>query len=212
MRFYNARVIANYLADKLRVHAVNIVTLDDDTKWMIDVGFGGDGPTSPLPLTDGTIVRNLGTQEVRLIRDLIDDQTERMPYNKLWIYQYRNHPLHAWNSFYAFSDTLEFFPSDLGIINWYTSTHPENIQTSTVLVILFLRRSCLSDDKRQEIYAKRMLVNGVVKEFRGEKTTVIQTCHSEAERVNALKVHFNIELTDEQRTGIKGYRTEITSN
>jgi hypothetical protein len=33
---------------------------------MVDVGFGGDRPTKPITLTDGSVTRNLGTQEVKL--------------------------------------------------------------------------------------------------------------------------------------------------
>jgi len=44
-----------------RVHIANLVTLSDGTKWMIDVGFGGDGVTKLLPLVPVQITRNIGT-------------------------------------------------------------------------------------------------------------------------------------------------------
>src|ERR1700753_1694269 len=73
-------------------HIVNIVTLPDNTRWMVDVGFGGDGATKPLPLIEDHITRNIGTQDIRLTRDFLPDQTERTPDRKLWVYQYRNSP------------------------------------------------------------------------------------------------------------------------
>jgi len=70
------------------VHIVNIVTLSDGSRWTVDVGFGGDGATRPLPLVEGHVTRNLGTQDVRLVRDFIPEQTQRSdPERKLWIYQ-----------------------------------------------------------------------------------------------------------------------------
>lgn len=101
-----------------RVHIVNIVTLSDGTRWMVDVGFGGDGASKPVPLIEGPITKNIGTQDIRLVQDFIPSQTERTPERKLWIYQYQNSPEKPWNSFYAFSDKIEFLPADYHIMNW----------------------------------------------------------------------------------------------
>ena len=58
------------------VHIVNIVTLTNRAKYMIDVSFGGDG-TSPLPLKEGLITQNIGTQELRLVYDSIPQQIDK---------------------------------------------------------------------------------------------------------------------------------------
>ncbi|KAF2726122.1 arylamine N-acetyltransferase 2 [Polychaeton citri CBS 116435] len=191
------------------VHIVNIVTLEDNTRWMVDVGFGGDGATKPLPLTDGHITQNIGTQEIRLIRDFIPTQTERTPGREMWIYQYRNESSKPWNSFYAFSDLLEFLPPDFHIMNWFTSTSPENAQTFTTLVVKFLRRPRKDALDDEEIYGKRMLVNGTVKENLGGRTQVVQECTTEEERVKALKTWFDLELTQEEIASIRGRNTEL---
>ncbi|CCF34659.1 hypothetical protein CH063_06607, partial [Colletotrichum higginsianum] len=47
-------------------HMVSIVALPDGSQHMIDVAFGGDGATKPIPLLHGQAVQNLGPQEVRL--------------------------------------------------------------------------------------------------------------------------------------------------
>jgi len=57
---------------------------------MVDVSFGGDGVTAPLPLLEGHVIRNIGTQELRLVYSTIDEQVDKS--RKPWIYQYRNHP------------------------------------------------------------------------------------------------------------------------
>ena len=62
-----------------RVHIVNIATLTDRAKYMIDVSFGGDGATSPLLLKEGHITQNVGTQELRLVYDSIPQQNRQIP-------------------------------------------------------------------------------------------------------------------------------------
>lgn len=194
-----------------RVHIVNIVTLSDRTRWMVDVGFGGDGATKPIPLLDRIITRNIGTQDIRLTRDFIPGQIERTPDRKLWIYQYRNSPDKPWNSFYAFSDLVEFLLPDFNIMNWYTGSCPESFQTFTVLVVKFLRRLNVERPSDDEIFGKRMLVDGTVKENLNGKTHVVQECKTEEERIEALREWFGIELTQEERESIRGFGTELKS-
>jgi arylamine N-acetyltransferase len=86
------------------VHIVNIVTLSDGSKWMCDVAFGGDGATKPLQLLEDEITHNMGTQDIRLVKDHIPAQVDRRLQTKMWIYQYRNSSTQAWNSFYAFHE------------------------------------------------------------------------------------------------------------
>lgn len=195
----------------LRVHIVNIVTLTDGTRWMVDVGFGGDGASKPIPLIEGHVTRNIGTQDIRLIQDFIPGQTERTPERKLWICQYRNSTRKPWNSFYAFSDLVEFLPADFNVMNAYTGSHPESFQTSTILIVKFLRRPEEDGSGEDQIYGKRMLVNGVIKENLGGKTNVIQECKSEPERIEALRTSFGIELTQDEVESIRGRNTELKS-
>lgn len=178
---------------------------------MVDVGFGGDGATKPIPLIEGHVTRNMGTQDIRLIQDFIPGQTERTPERRLWIYQYRNGADQDWNSFYAFSEWVEFMPADFHIMNWYTGSHPESFQTFTALIVKFLRRPNELAPGGEEIFGKRTLVNGTVKENLGGRTKIVQECKTEEERVAALKTWFEIELTEEERTGIRGWVTELKS-
>ncbi|KAF2015797.1 arylamine N-acetyltransferase 1 [Aaosphaeria arxii CBS 175.79] len=189
------------------VHLVNIVTLPDSTRWMLDVGFGGDGATLPVPLIPGQILSNIGSQEIRLIRDHIPTQTHRTDATKLWIYQYRNFASQPWNSFYAFPET-EFMEADFKVMNWYTGSSPTSFQTFTCILIKFLRRE-REDGKGQEVYGKRMLVNGTVKENLGGKTKVVRECRTEGERIEALEEWFGMRFTEEEREGIKGHVTEL---
>lgn len=199
------------------VHIVNIVTLDGDEqggdggaqRYAVDVAFGGDGPTAPMPLVDGYVQNNLGAQEVRLVREWASTQVHRVDEAKLWIYQYRNGQDKEWNSYYAFTET-EFMAADWSVVNYWTSTCPDSHQTRTVLVVRFLARQKLRGEEGElEIYGKRMLVNGVVKENLGGKTHQLVSCKTEAERIDILRSHFKIKLSQEEADSIKNWVTDL---
>ncbi|KAF9769676.1 hypothetical protein IL306_012880 [Fusarium sp. DS 682] len=165
----------------------------------------------PMPLIDGLIHDNLGTQQIRLERDWISHQVHRTEETKLWIYQYRNSQDKEWNSFYSFPGT-EFLALDWDVVNWWVNTHADSHQPRNVLTIKFLNRPVEHDasfEGEMKIYGKRMLVNGVVKENLGGKTQVITTCNTEQERVEAFEKYFQLFLTKEEKEGIRGYVTEI---
>ncbi|KAF4630027.1 hypothetical protein G7Y89_g8114 [Cudoniella acicularis] len=189
------------------VHIVNIVTLPTGEKYALDVGFGGDQATKPLPMTSGHVVQNLGAQEIRLIHSTIPEQADQT--KKLWIYQYRNGADKEWNSFYSFPE-VEFLASDFEIINFFTSNKQggTNFQTRTVLTVRFLRGK-VEGEEDERIVGKVMLVNGEVKRNDGGKTRVIAVCETEEERIKALKEHFEIELTEEEVAGVKGRNVEL---
>ena len=168
---------------------------------MLDVGFGGDGATKPLPLISGHVEQNLGPQEIRLIYSTIEQQIDQS--KMLWIYQYRNGVDKDWNSFYCFPE-FEFLPQDFEIMNYFTSTSQggTNFQTRTVLIVRFLR-------EEESIVGKVMLVDGVVKRNLGGQTEIVKICEGEHERVKALKEYFAITLTEEEKEGVKGRNVEL---
>ncbi|KAI0444086.1 hypothetical protein F4803DRAFT_512612 [Xylaria telfairii] len=189
------------------VHIVSIVELDG-RQYHVDIAFGGDCATQPMPLVDGLVHQNIGAQQIRLVRDWIPTQLKRTDEAKLWIYEYRNGPDLPWNPFYCFT-MVEFMPNDWEVVNVYASTSPKSWQTKTVIAIKFLRRARDGGDGGEEIYGKRMLVNGLVKENLGGKTAVIYECKTEEERVAALDKYFDIRLTEEEKNAVKGWRTAL---
>ncbi|KAJ2975133.1 hypothetical protein NUW58_g8443 [Xylaria curta] len=188
------------------VHIVSIVEIDGQ-KYHVDIAFGGDCATLPMPLVDGLVHQNIGAQQIRLVRDWIPTQLKRTEATKLWIYEYRNGPEMDWNSFYCFA-MVEFMPNDWEVVNVFASTSPKCWQTKTVIAIKFLRR--IREDGDEEIYGKRMLVNGVVKENLGGRTAVVYECKTEEERVAALEKYFDIQLTEEEKGAIKGWPTALS--
>ncbi|KAL4878721.1 hypothetical protein BJY04DRAFT_194969 [Aspergillus karnatakaensis] len=189
-------------------HINNIVQLPSGEKFSVDVGFGGDGPTCPLPLNDlGKSFKNLGNQEIRLTHDHIPKQNSRG--DKLWIYQYRNGPHLEWNSFYCFAE-LEFFQEDFEVMNWWTSA--KTLHKWTVLCVRFLREGegvefsenpSLPLDCGVKIVGKVMLVDNVIKVNLGRETSIVHSFDTEEGRLRALKDYFGISLTEDEAHSIR---------
>ncbi len=208
------------------VHLVNIVTLPDPdrnpdagggrdsfVRYALDAGFGGDGPTVPMPLVDGLVHRNgIGAQEIRLARELIPEQRwrgEDAP--RMWVYQYRNGAEQPWNRTYAFYE-VEFTEADFRVVNWYASQHPDSPQRTMVLAILFLRGRREGDNGKgpQEcVTGKLMMVDGEVKRNVTGRTELVKVCKTEQDRVEALREYFGIELTLEERESVRGRVVEL---
>ncbi|KAE8446808.1 hypothetical protein EG329_011585 [Mollisiaceae sp. DMI_Dod_QoI] len=181
-------------------------------------GFGGDGPTHPLPLISGHESLNLGTQTVRLIHSPIPCNADQS--QKWWVYQYRNSPTQDWNSFYAFPE-LEFSEADFQVMNWWTSASMDeaNFQTRTVLIVRFLKGKVGELERGVEIgsegkekvgiVGKIMLVNGEMKKNDGGKTKLVMVCKTEEERVRVFREYFDIELKEEEIQGVKGRIVEL---
>ncbi|GAQ36142.1 N-terminal acetyltransferase [Aspergillus tubingensis] len=183
-------------------HAVNIVTLADNSNYMLDVGYGGDGPTTPLPLVHTPIpIHNIGTQEICLQKngESSGDRSHSAndPSTNAWTYQFRNGSEQAWRVGYAFHE-LEFFPRDFEVMNFYTSQNPTSFLTQRLLVIRFLQRA------DGEVYGKVILDQDKLKENRGGKNELVKVCNTESERVDVLRDVFGVDLTEEERRGVCG--------
>jgi N-hydroxyarylamine O-acetyltransferase len=91
------------------------------TSWLADVGFGGEGLLTPVPMIAGTPVRQFAWSY-----QLFDN-------SGLWVLQ----SLSAgdWQDMYAF--TLEpHYLVDYEVANYYVSTHPSSIFVQTMTVQL----------------------------------------------------------------------------
>lgn len=171
-------------------------------KYVCDAAFGGDGPLFPMPLKEGVVTQNLGTQEIRFAYERIPKATS----HKFWIYQYRNGPDKPWNSFYAFNDT-ECLEMDFKAINYYTSQFPTFQQTTVIIVKFILGPDEATGDNK--VTGKLLLVNGSIKRNMGGKTEVVEVCKTESERIQAMKKWFGISLTEDEVIGIKDTVTEL---
>lgn len=203
---------------------INLVVLEDGSIWSCDVGFGGDGPTSPLALSanpnqEPEAVTNLGSQDVRLRRGVFPE-TVREEANQVWFYEYRNGKASAWNTYYAFGES-EASHWDLQCANFWVVTHPDSFQRKQILSVKFIRggiggtETSLEKGRNGEapgevaVVGKIMLADDVIKRNMGGKTETLKHCGTELERTKALEVYFGIYLTEEEKQGIEGFETEL---
>ncbi|KAL4986802.1 arylamine N-acetyltransferase 1 [Aspergillus falconensis] len=177
-------------------HSVNIVTFPDRTRYLVDVGYGGNGPIMPLPFLEGLVHQNIGTQTMRLVRGTFPNS-----FQEQWVYQFRNTEDQAWTPGYAFTE-VEFFLRDFEVMNFFTSHSPECFLTSNVLVVKFIREG-------DNVQGKIILDNDKVKMYLGSKSTIVQACKTESERLEVLENYFGIELRREERDGIRGRASSL---
>lgn len=105
-----ARVRAGATAVRARTHMLLRVDLPEGP-FVVDVGFGGDGPIHPVPLETGRELW-VGACGHRLHRE-----------GPLWVLE--GHAGEGWTDLYAF--TLEpQHPVDYEMANHFTSTHPRS--------------------------------------------------------------------------------------
>lgn len=178
---------------------VNIVTLSDGVKYMVDVGFGADCPIHPLPLEAGRVFPGIGPQEIRLVRENIHVNSD--PDQRLWIYQHRKSATHEWVSDYCFTE-VEFLFEDYEMMNFWTSKHPESFFVQRILVVRMIMVA-------NKLIAVLTMLDGELKERREGKTETIATCETEDERLKVFQHFFGIELEEVEKQGIRGLASEL---
>lgn len=178
---------------------VNIVTIGDQ-RYLVDVGFGGDNPTVPIPLIDGHIVRGRGNYSLRVqYKNLIQHSD---PSQRAWVYSYREDDESEWRDGYSFLE-FECFPEDYEIFNFNTSTNPQSFFVQSLTCMRFIA------GEDGEIAGTLSLLQNEVRERRGKDLKTLQSLRTEKERVAALKKWFRIELSEEEIAGIVGTPSEI---
>ena len=111
-----ARVRVGTAAIRPRTHMVLRVHLGDG-EWLADVGFGGEGPLEPVPMTEAAEVETPPVS-YRVVTE-----------GPLRVLQMRSAA--EWADLYAFAPE-GVHPVDFEVANWYTSTHPESVFVKTL--------------------------------------------------------------------------------
>ncbi|PYI07737.1 arylamine N-acetyltransferase 2 [Aspergillus sclerotiicarbonarius CBS 121057] len=180
-------------------HMVNIITIGEQ-KYLIDVGFGSNGPHQPVPLVPAYEFHNVGEQFGRLVYGPITQHTSKG--QSLWQYEIRNG--HGdWTPAYCFTET-EFLPEDFTMINYYMSTSRESWFTFHVVCVRMLL-----DDEGENIVGDLTLFNDTLKRRLGATSEVLEKFSSEEERVVALEKLFKIHVSEADRDRIRHTIAEI---
>lgn len=200
LRFWKEGMIDDPWVWRCRSHMVNIVTLKDGKKYMLDVGFGSNGPIKPLLLdTDLSQTQGIAPAEMRLVKRNLEANTD--PHQRLWVFEHRNDAKSEWLAMYCFTE-VEFLPQDYEMMNFWTSQSRKTWFTWRIVVVRLVM-------EEGELVGTMGLVGAELKRRVGGKTEVLRVCEGEGERLEVLREWFNIELSDFEKVGIKGMVTEL---
>lgn len=115
VRRFGARVVWTLAPDApvpSKTHTLLAVTVPDDRRpYLVDVGFGGQTPTSPIPLETGRVQQT--TLEPYRLQEHGDTLVLQAKIRG------------DWQSLYQFA-TRTAPPVDLKVGSWYASTHPSS--------------------------------------------------------------------------------------
>jgi arylamine N-acetyltransferase len=178
---------------------VNIVTIGNQ-RYLVDVGFGADVPSYPLPLIPGHESPGIFPQSYKLTYTRLPQHTDDT--QRAWVYSYRM-PDEPWTDGYSFIE-VEFFPEDYEVMNLSTMSAPQSFFVQVVLCV----KTLLNDDSKDAEGVLIMFKNEVKRRI-GGMVEVVETLRSELDRVRALEKWFGIVLTEEERKGIIGLVTEL---
>jgi N-hydroxyarylamine O-acetyltransferase len=95
-----------------RTHMVLVVDVEGQS-WLVDAGFGGEGPHEPVPLSG-----DVGSPSAGLVYRVVRE-------GELFVLRMRHVMRDAWADQYAFL-RQPVHAVDVEVANWYTSTHPDS--------------------------------------------------------------------------------------
>jgi arylamine N-acetyltransferase len=179
---------------------VNLLTIDGQ-KFLVDVGFGPDGPCRPLLLHSGQEFPGIFPQTLKLEHRALPRHTDQD--QRVWVYSYKRLPEDPWLDAYAFNE-IEFFPEDYEVMNLHTMTTRWSFFTQTVLCV-----KVVLDEKQEDIEGVVSLYKDEVKKKIKGEVVESEKFETETERVKGLEKWFGIRLNEEERKGIRYLSTEL---
>ncbi|KAJ4390335.1 hypothetical protein N0V85_007323 [Neurospora sp. IMI 360204] len=190
-------------------HMVNIVTINN-TRYLVDVGFGSNGSVNPVPLVHNHIFPTVSPVRGRLEYKSLSQHTD--PTNqRIWVYSTQENSSALWKEMYCFAADMEFFPADFEVMNLSTMTSPQSFFVQTVMCMWLLLDDDDDDDdkKEQQPIGVLILHKDYVKRRIGDKSEIIEHFESEEQRVKALQKYFGIVLTKKEKEAIRGLPSEL---
>lgn len=175
----------------------NLVIIDD-TKYLVDVGYGADGPTCPLPLKSGHI--NHDAQPFKLDYKHLPQHTDAG--QMVWVYsrlKTRDNNT-TWTEIYHFSE-VETFAADLEVLNYW------NMARSLFAQAVVVQRFTQTGSGEMGSY---VLMRDLLKYRVGETEEAIEVFQNEGQRVKALVKYFQISLTPEEILAIHGTQSALS--
>ncbi|KAI0123533.1 hypothetical protein BJ170DRAFT_86950 [Xylariales sp. AK1849] len=197
-------------------HCVNIITIAG-TKYMVDVGFGANGPTSPVRLEPELENIHVKPAKMRLLREAIPQNLNQDC--KIWIYQHRIDENTDWIPMYCFVD-FEFLLEDIRAMNFSPWKSPTSFFNQQVVVTRFTTPN-ESDSSDGPVLASEKTLSGAeidgalivdddrFKWRRNGKCVIDRRFKDDGERVECLKKYFGVTMDDEDWKAIHGTVGEV---
>jgi arylamine N-acetyltransferase len=179
---------------------VNIVTLGKK-KYLVDVGFGPDGPCRPIPLDSKYEAVGIAPQMLKLEYRCLSIHSD--PEQRLWVFSHKRQPESGWLEAYAFSE-MEFFPEDFEVMNFSTMTSRRSFFTHKVICV----KAILSPGENEIEGIMSLYHNEGKKRIHGE-IVESETFATESERIQVLENWFGIRLSEKEKLGINNMMSEL---
>ncbi|MDU0291125.1 arylamine N-acetyltransferase family protein [Saccharothrix longispora] len=157
-----ARVLLGRSGDIPRTHAL----LRVDGRWLADVGFGGGGLLTPLPLVPDVVVRQ-GDWAFRL------DHRDG-------VWTLHSSQGGGWTTLYDFTEDPRT-PADYEVLNHYLATHPKSVFLGRLVV------------QRTDEHARHSITDRVLTEARPDGSVVKRELTAD-ELTTTLREDFGLEL------------------
>lgn len=204
---------------------VNLVTIDE-TKYLVDVGYGRREPTQPVPLTaQGYEFAGIAPTRGKLERKTLSRHQHQHNATagagaarggqSLWVYSaWTTGPEDddgststgpGWVEQYSFTE-VEFFPEDFEVMNLYVMTTPQSYFVQTVLAY-----RAIWDEEAAELVGEVILHKDSLKRIHRGRSEAIAELRSEGDRVGALEEYFFISLTEKEKKAIQGLASALKS-
>ncbi|KAK4119052.1 cysteine proteinase [Parathielavia appendiculata] len=181
-------------------HMVNLVTIQGQ-RYLVDVGFGSNGPPHPVPLEDGHEFTGIAPMRGRLQYRKLEEHSE--PNQRVWLLSTQENEDAPWMDRYHFVE-IEFMPGDFEVMNLRTMTTPQSFFVQSVMCM-----RTIPDEKKEKSVGLLILHRDYVKRRMGLVSEIIEQLESEEQRVKALERYFGIVLSPEEQKGIRGLASEL---
>ena len=193
-------------------HIVNLITIAGK-KYMVDGGFGPQGPVDAFPLEADVVRDQVAPAELRLRHDNISNNVDTS--QKLWILEHR-YPGKEFEPVYCFTD-LEFTPNDMVGLNLEPWKNPSTMFTYKVVAVRFTTDKESEESPGSpsegsiegEIDGALSLNHDQLRWRRRGKKVLHLKFQEDSERVEALKKYFGIVLAPEDVEAIEGTGSQI---
>lgn len=180
----------------------NVVTVGG-IRYLVDVGYGADGPCYPLPLQSGCIIPGLPGQQLKIEQKTLPQHMN--PGQTVWVYSHRKEPGN-WQEIYHFLD-VEIFTADFEVLNHYAIT--KSLWSQVVVAQRFVLSENVSLNDAKKLSGTLILFGEQLKSRFGEKKELVTSIGTEAERISTLENDFGIRLTLDECRAIKGFMSEL---